>query len=260
MLEKFGFKAVLFEIQATLSLMGEGQTTGLVFDAGDGVSHCIPIYEGIPLHDQIKRLNVAGRHVTEYLIKLLLVRGYAFNSSADFETVREIKEKLCYVAYDIDKDRKLSQETTVVDKEYKLPDGQNIIVGRERFMAPECLFNPLLIDVEQVGIPDMIYESVTESPMDCQKALANNIILTGGTTMFPGLSSRVENDLKETWVRRKFKGDRTGLNRVNIQVNDPPRRKHGVYMGASFLAGLAPPSSWVTAKDFREHGASILFQ
>jgi actin-related protein 2 len=72
--------------------MAEGHTTGLVFDAGDGVSHCIPVFEGMPLHDQIKRLNVAGRHVTDYMIKLLLLRGYAFNSSADFETVREIKE------------------------------------------------------------------------------------------------------------------------------------------------------------------------
>jgi len=88
--------------------MSEGCTTGTVFDAGDGVSHCIPVFEGIPLLDQIKRLNVAGRHVTDYLIKLLLLRGYAFNSTADFETVREIKEKLCYVSYDLKKDRLLS--------------------------------------------------------------------------------------------------------------------------------------------------------
>ena len=106
--EKFGFGGVLFEMQALLSLMAEGDTTGLVFDAGDGVSHCIPVFEGIPLYDQIKRLNVAGRHVTEYLIKLLLLRGYAFNSSADFETCREIKEQLCYVSYQLSKDRKLA--------------------------------------------------------------------------------------------------------------------------------------------------------
>lgn len=123
MFEQFGFGGILFEMQALLSMMAEGNTTGLVFDSGDGVSHCIPIFEGIPLNDQIKRLNVAGRHVTDYLIKLLLLRGYAFNSSADFETVREIKEQLCYVSYDLKKDRKLAVETTVVDKEYRLPDG-----------------------------------------------------------------------------------------------------------------------------------------
>lgn len=146
--------------------MAEGHTSGLVFDAGDGVSHCIPVYEGFPLTDQIKRLNVAGRHVTDYLIKLLLFRGYAFNSSADFETVREMKEALCYVSYDIAKDRKLAQETTVVDKDYKLPDGTTITVGRERFEAAECLFNPMHIDVESPGISELIYDSINESPID----------------------------------------------------------------------------------------------
>lgn len=157
----------MFEIQALLSLMAEGETTGLVFDAGDGVSHCIPVFEGIPLTDQIKRLNVAGRHVTDFLIKLLMFRGYAFNSSADFETVREMKEQLCYVSYDIRKDRKLAQETTVVDKEYRLPDNTIISVGRERFEAPECLFNPMLIDVESPGISELIFDSINESPLDC---------------------------------------------------------------------------------------------
>lgn len=61
--------------------------------------------------------------MTERLIKLLLLRGYAFNSSADFEIVREIKEDLCYMSINIEKERKLAQETTVLDKEYKLPDG-----------------------------------------------------------------------------------------------------------------------------------------
>ncbi len=76
-------------------------------DSGDGVSHTIPVFDGRILKDHIMRLNVAGRHVTDYLIKLLLVRGYAFNSSADFETVRDIKEKFGYIAHDIKRERKL---------------------------------------------------------------------------------------------------------------------------------------------------------
>jgi len=184
--------------------------------------------------------------VTDYLIKLLMFRGYAFNSSADFETVREIKEALCYVSYDIKKDRKLAVETTVVDKEYKLPDNTIINVGRERFEAPECLFNPGLIDVESSGISELIFESINESPLDCQKALVSKVILTGGTTMFPGLSSRVEKDLKDIYVKEKFNGDKSGLNRVKINVIDPPRRKHGVFIGASFLANFAGPERWIS--------------
>jgi len=108
MFEKYGFAGVMFEYQALLTLMAEGNQTGLVLDSGDGVSHCIPVYEGHIQTNNIKALKVAGRHVTEYLIKLLLLRGYAFNSSADFETVREIKEKLCYMSVSLEKERKLA--------------------------------------------------------------------------------------------------------------------------------------------------------
>ena len=65
-----------------------------------------------------RRLDIAGRDVTRYLIKLLLMRGYAFNRTADFDTVRQIKEKLCYVSYDLELDTKLSEETTVLVESY----------------------------------------------------------------------------------------------------------------------------------------------
>jgi actin-related protein 2 len=116
-----------------------------------------------------RRLDIAGRDVTRYLIKLLLMRGYAFNRTADFDTVRQIKEKLCYVSYDLELDTKLSEETTVLVESYtvshlrllqslikrmhrQLPDGRTIKVGSERFEAPECLFQPHLVDVEQPGV------------------------------------------------------------------------------------------------------------
>ena len=166
MLEKFGFGGVAFETQALLTLMAEGNTTGTVLDAGDGVSHVIPVYEGLIQTENIGRLNVAGRSVTEYLIKLLMLRGYSFNSTADFELVREIKEDLCYVSINLEKERAMARDTTVVDKEYKLPDGTTIIVGRERFEAAEILMNPSLIEMEDDGLADMVYNSIVGCPMD----------------------------------------------------------------------------------------------
>jgi len=109
-----------------------------------------------------RRLDVAGRDVTRQLIKLLLRRGYAFNRTADFETVRQIKEKLCFVSYDLELDNKLAEETTVLVENFTLPDGRVIKVGQERFEAPECLFQPHLLDVEQPGI------SFPPPPLECQ--------------------------------------------------------------------------------------------
>ena len=90
--EKHGFAGCMFESQALLSLMCEGHRTGIVFDSGDGVSHIIPVVDGYIQQHAVRRLNLAGRHVTNYLVRLLMQSGYAFNSTADFETVRDIKE------------------------------------------------------------------------------------------------------------------------------------------------------------------------
>lgn len=81
--------------------VSQGLLTGVVVDSGDGVTHIVPVFDGFALPHLTRRLDVAGRDVTRYLIKLLLLRGYAFNRTADFETIRQIKEKLCYVGYDL---------------------------------------------------------------------------------------------------------------------------------------------------------------
>ena len=103
--------------------LGAGLQTGVVVDSGDGVTHIVPVYDGFSLPHLTKRLDVAGRDVTRYLIKLLLLRGYAFNRTADFETVRQIKEKLCYVSYDLELDKKLAEETTVLVESYTVGRG-----------------------------------------------------------------------------------------------------------------------------------------
>jgi actin-related protein 2 len=158
--EKLGAGYFNIEPQAKLTLFCEGLETGIILDSGDGVSHCIPIAFSTLLHHQIKRLDIAGRHITEYLIKLLQMKGYAFNSSADFELVREIKEKYCFVSCDINSDRKLDQETTYYNSIHKLPDGRKIRISNEKFEAPEILFNPYLLRNESPGIHEMLYESI----------------------------------------------------------------------------------------------------
>jgi actin-related protein 2 len=118
MFETYQFNGVYVAIQAVLTLYAQGLLTGVVVDSGDGVTHIVPVFDGFSLPHLTRRLDVAGRNITEYLIKLLLLRGYAFNRTADFETVRQIKEKLSYVAYDIDLEQRLASETTVLVENY----------------------------------------------------------------------------------------------------------------------------------------------
>lgn len=114
MFEKYQFDGVYIAIQAVMTLYAQGLMTGVVVDSGDGVTHIVPVFDGFALPHLTRRLDVAGRDVTRYLIKLLLLRGYAFNRTADFETVRQIKEKLCYVGYDLDLEKRLANETTTL--------------------------------------------------------------------------------------------------------------------------------------------------
>ena len=158
--EQLGFGFFNIETQAKLTLYCEALQTGIILDSGDGVTHCIPIFEDFILPQNIKRLDIAGRHITEYLIKLLQMKGYSFNSSADFELVREIKEKYCFVSCDIDSDRKLDAETTYYNSIHKLPDGRKIRISNEKFEAPEILFNPYLIKNESPGVHEMLFDSI----------------------------------------------------------------------------------------------------
>ena len=187
----------------------------MVLDAGDGVSHICPVYEGFALPHLTRRLDIAGRDITRYLIKLLLLRGYAFNQTADFETVRMMKEKLCYIAYNTQVEQKLALETTTLVESYTLPDGRTIKVGAERFEAPEALFQPHLLDVEGDGIAELLFNAIQAGDMDIRADLYKHIVLSGGTTMYPGLPSRLEREIKQLYLERVLKGDTERLATVS---------------------------------------------
>lgn len=149
-----------------------------------------------------------------------------------------MKEKLCYIGYDIEMEQRLALETTVLVETYTLPDGRIIKVGGERFEAPEALFQPHLINVEGQGIAELVFNTIQAADMDMRSELYKRIVLSGGSTMYPGLPSRLEREIKQLYLERVLKNDIDKLSKFKIRIDDPPRRKDMVFIGGAVLAGL----------------------
>jgi len=275
--ETFNVPALFTSIQAVLSLYASGRTTGIVLDSGDGVTHSVPVYEGFSIPHSIRRVDLAGRDITNQLQLLLRKAGYNFLTSSEKEIVRIMKEKTCYVALNPVKEEKDYHHVgggasggasgaaggtagTGVGgggggagssgggigygrgEDFKLPDGSVVRLGPERFRATEILFNPELIGEEFPGIHQVVVDSINRTDLDLRKHLFHNIILSGGTTLCKGFGDRLLFEVKKLTMKD-----------VKIKIYAPPERKYSTWIGGSILAGLNTfKKMWVSAEEYQE--------
>ncbi|EOD45798.1 actin-like protein [Neofusicoccum parvum] len=246
--ETFNVPALYTSIQAVLSLYASGRTTGVVLDAGDGVSHAVPVYGGFQINNAVQRIDVAGRDVTEHLQMLLRKSGYVFHTSAEKEIVRNIKESHSYVCTDpVKEEKEWSGSTARANEksvEYKLPDGKKLKIGAERFRAPEILFNPELIGSEYQGVHQLVVNAINRTDLDLRKDLFGSIVLSGGSTLTKGFGDRLLHEVQRLAVKD-----------MRIKIYAPPERKYTTWTGGSILAGLSTfkKQMWVEKDEWQEN-------
>lgn len=234
---------------AVLSLYSAGKFSALVVEIGDGVAQIVPVSDGSVLPHGIQRINLAGRDLTDYLIKILSERGLHLTSGAEREIVKDIKEKLCYVALDFDNELDLSKTGSSREASYEMPEGNVITIGSERFRTPEILFKPSLIGKEFGGIHEQVHQAIANSDVDVRKDLYQNIVLSGGSTLFAGFPERLTKEVQKLAHQA-----------IKVKVIAVPERKYCSWIGGSILSFTSTSSMWITKEEYQDAGPSIVHQ
>lgn len=240
------------EMQGAPALFASGRTTGIVVDIGDAQTSVVPVVEGRVFRDGIETLDVAGKHITDFLATMLVRRRNHFGKHFGLDKRRfaaDIKEKLTYVALDYDEELEEASFSDNFMKLYEMPDGETITVSMERLRAPEILFKPSFIGNDADGVHKVIEKSIEHCDADIRKEMWGNIVLTGGSTLFPGFPDRLQKELlKLAPVSMK------------VKVIAPPERLYTNWIGSSMLACGADASSLWTDRDTWEEERATAMQ
>ena len=246
MFETFKCPAMYISIQGVLSLHSYGHVTGVAVDCGADVTQIVPIIEGYSIPNGTSCLPIGGHDITLYLLKLLAENGVIFSTKHCIEDICRVKEKLCYVAANFDKEMEMARKSQGLRQTYTLPDNHTITVGSEQFCCPEILFQPQILGRNFDGIHKMCCASIIKSnqPDEITRDLFRNIALSGGSSMYPGLPYRFSqeiNTLAPSYVH------------PNVLAVDS--RANNVWIGGSIVASLtAFQDMWLTKQEYQENG------
>ncbi|XP_008935206.1 PREDICTED: actin-like protein 9 [Merops nubicus] len=246
--ESLGSLGFFVAQQPVLSTYAYGRMSGLVVDMGYATSHAVPVHEGYSLAYATERIELAGSHLSWYLLTLLGDTGCVLNNEV-VRMAEDIKHKCCYVASNFESECQLPSASCALD--FPLPDGQTITLSKERFQCPEILFKPLPNwDISNVGIHEMTRRSLDRLPEDIRSTMCKNILLCGGSSLFMGLEKRFCSELLQILPPN-----------TDVRVEAVPLRRHSAWTGGSILSSLKNFQTWWIRRDeYEEEGPRIVHQ
>ncbi|CAG4957955.1 unnamed protein product [Parnassius apollo] len=243
----------------------------LVVDSGYSFTYIVPYIKGKKYKEGIRRIDVGGKVLTNHLKEILSYRQ--LNVMDETYVINQVKEDSCFVSQDFMGDmeiaKKKGSENTIV-KDYVLPDyttirrgylrdivkpdedleQQTLRLNNERFSIPELLFHPSDVGIPQMGIPEAIINSIDACPEENKESLLENIILYGGSTLFPGFRDRVFNEV------RAFALDHYDVN-VTLAENPLTYAWEG---GKHIFKDPEFYSFCMTKEEYEEEGRALAFE
>jgi actin len=244
-IEKYNCYSFYPVLDSMLTLYSGGFQTGLIVEIGDSSTRLVPVYEGFQLAHAIKVIDLGGSTITDFMEHKLKEKGFTADSSVKKYLTRVIKEKACFTSLDLKEDLNRVKEYS---KSFSLPDGEIMVVDELRFMVPELLFDPTLFNLEIPPLHEAIIECIEECDVDVRPKLLNNIFLSGGSSMFPNLKSRIYQELELLLAKKKKKEQM-------IRIIAPKERMFSVWIGGSILAMIPEFSdNWITRDKYYGSG------
>ncbi len=227
--EILAFRNVTASLQQVTTLMDLDRATGIIVDIGYSVSIVAPIFQGFLLHDRVMTSATGSFFVSAVLSHLLLLMAEAEPKpeailyeklSKNLDAIEFIKRNLCRVAI-----KPAERETISSGIKYQ-QEGLDLPLGKMVWMAPEVLFDPGLIDIRDIGISNLVSEVLQRVDLSMRPELAQNVFLTGGGSIFPGLGERFHAELRGKFPNLP----------MNVHVLDDPFER--VWSSAVHLARM----------------------
>ena len=210
---------------------------------GHSTSYAYPIYEGFEFPHAVKKVEIAGQALTDFFHDI---------SEQQENIARLAKEKVCYVALDFEAE--MAKDVETIETKYELPDGKSLTVGQNRFKCPEALFKPSLLSEgfteDNSAIHKTVFNSIMECGVDIRRDLYSNIVLSGGTSMLPGMAERLTKEIKAL-----------APSKVNVNVVASEDLTNLAWKGGSLMASLPTfKEMCVSKKDYEEFGSEVFFR